>query len=712
MGHSADGRAIQEAGGGAEQLAEAAQLLERAFALQALGILPEAKAAYRQLLKLSPNHFDALYALGRLEYGAQSFSAAEALLRGAALANPGSADAHKHLAATLKALRRLPDAQESYRRALALNPDDAVALNNLGNLCRELNHLQEAIESFDKAVAIRHDIAEVHYNRGLTLLDLARYDDALASFDRALSVNPAHAAALSDRGSALCWLGRYGEALDCFDRSLALAPANASAWANRAQALLQMNRVSDSLASCERALALSPGAPDPRAVVILGQCFERLGRIKEAITSYDAALAIKPDLEPAISNRIYCFDFAENADFEVLRDARRIWWERIGAPIAASAPRDHQNDRDPDRRLIIGYVSSDFRQHSAALAFKPVLRHRDKAQFEIVCYSCATQTDAVTDEFRQMADRWRDASQWTEERLAREVRADSVDILVDLAGHTEGNRLRTFARKPAPVQAHGWGGITPPGLPTIDYVFADPVSIPAPVRQLFCETIYDLPCILTVEPLPPGVTHAEAPALTNGFVTFGVFNRINKITDAAVAIWSRVLLQVPHSRLLVKHGALDDPAVRGNLLARFARVGVPTERIALMGSSPRPEHLAALNNVDICFDPFPHNGGASTWDALQMAVPVIARLGNTLSGRAAAGILTAAGLPDWVAQSDEAYVEIALRWASQVGALAALRRALPARIAATAAGDPVRYAQAVGNAYRTMWRAYCARAGA
>jgi len=709
MGNSAGKRTLGKGRLAKAQAPGVERLFARALALQASGVLPDARAVYRQLLQLSPSHFDALYWLGRLEYGAQSYEAAEALLRDAVRANPRSADAHKHLAATLKALRRLEEAHESYRRSLALNPNDAVALNNLGNICRDLNRLQEAVDCFDKAVAIGSDIAELHCNRGLGLIEVARYDDALASFDRALAINPRYAVALGGRGSALCWLGRYAEALECCNQSIALDPANVVAWSNRAQALLQMNRVSEAIQSCERTLVLSPSAPDQHAVATLGQCFERLGRIKEAVASYDAALAIQPDFEPAISNRIFCLDFAEDADFEVLRDARRIWWERIGAPIAASAYRDHPNKPDPDRRLIIGYVSADFRQHSAALAFKPVLLHRDREQFEIICYSCSPWKDAVTDAFRQMADRWRDASQWTEEQLARQIRLDAVDILVDLAGHTEGNRLRAFARKPAPVQAHGWGHVTPPGLPTIDYVFADPVSIPEQVRHLFCETIHDLPCILTIEPLPGGVTNAETPALANGFVTFGVFNRINKITDTATAVWSRILSSVPHSRLLLKHGTLDDPVVCGNLLARFARFGAPTERIMLMGSSPRVEHLAALNNVDICFDPFPHNGGASTWEALQMGVPVIARLGNTQVGRAGAAIVTAAGLPDWVAASDEAYVDIAVRWASQIPALAALRRDLPARIAATAAGDPVRYAQAVGNAYRTMWRTYCAR---
>jgi len=704
MASSARGEAIPQA--------DAAQLFERALSLHGSGLLTDAMAVYRQVLGLAPDHFNALYLLGRLECGARSYREAETLLTRAVQADPQSADAHLHLGIVLAALQRYPEARARYREAIALKPDDALALNNLGGVCRHLDQPQEALESYDRAIAVRGDLAELHYNRGLLLLDLARYDEALAGFDRALAINPRYAAALGDRGNALYRLARYAEALASYDRAVALEPASAGAWSNRAQVLLGQNRVSDAIASCQRALAVSPNVPDPHALVMLGQCFERLGRIKEAIAACDAALAIKPDIEAAISNKIFCLDFAENADFEMLRDARRVWWERIGTRLAASPPDRHPNDRDPDRRLVIGYVSSDFRLHSAALAFKPVLRRHDKTQLEVVCYACWPQQDAVTQEFRQMADRWRDASQWSDERLAAQIRADAVDILIDLSGHTEGNRLGVFARKPAPIQVHGWGHVTPPGLPTIDYVFADPVSVPAQVRHLFDEAIYDLPCILTIEPLPAGVAHAETPALANGFLTFGLFNRINKISDAAAALWSRILRELPQARLVLKHGSLDDPAVGASLLDRFGRFGAPTERIALMGSSPRLDHLAALNKVDICFDPFPHNGGASTWEALQMGVPVIARLGNTQVGRAASAILTAAGLPDWVADSDEAYFGIAVGWASRISALAALRRALPGRLAASAAGNPARYAEAVDNAYRTMWRTYCARRSA
>ena len=268
------------------------------------------------------------------------------------------------------------------------------------------------------------------------------------------------------------------------------------------------------------------------------------------------------------------------------------------------------------------------------------------------------------------------------------------------------NRCR-LARKPAPIQAHGWGHGTGTGLPTIDYLFSDPVAIPAAVRHLFAETIVDLPCFVTLAPLPAGIARAPTPAIANGFITFGVFNRISKISNEAVEVWSRILERVPGSRLLIKDTALDAQLVRDNLLARFAACRLPAESVDLLGATSRDEHLATFNRVDIGLDPFPQNGGVSTWEALQMGVPVVAKLGHSLPSRAAGSILTALGLPDWVADSDEAYVEIAASRGSRIGELDKLRGELPGQIRAAAAGNPVSYVQAVDAAYRAMWKRYC-----
>ncbi|MEZ2141476.1 tetratricopeptide repeat protein [Bradyrhizobium sp. DN5] len=705
MGNSVGQRAFQNARLQKRQKAEVLPLLGHALQLHKMGLLPEAQTAYRQLLQLAPNQFIALHMLGTLESDAKNYQQAEILLSRAVTVDPRSAEAHMSLGVARNGLRRHDEARESYRKALVLRPNYALALSNLGNASVALDLVQEALESYDKALAINANLAEAHNGRGWALCRQRNYDEAVASLNRALSIKPDYASALANRAIALRELQRFDEALADGDRAIALAPDDANGWLARAGVLLQIQQIAQASHDCEKALAIAPDSIQAHSV--LGLCLAGLGRVEEALASFDRALDIQPDLQSAISNKIFTLDFVPNASVEQHQQARRVWWEQIGAKIASEAAGPHDNDRDLDRRLVLGYVSSDFNAHSAAFVFKPVLQHHDRAQFEIVCYSCSSKVDATTGEFQGFADRWRDASQWTDDRLAAQIRADGVDILIDLSGHTRGNRLAVFARKPAPIQVHGWGHGTGTGLPTIDYLFSDPVAIPFAVRHLFAETVVDLPCFVTLAPLPAGIARAEAPALSNGFVTFGVFNRISKISDEAVEVWSRILERVPGSRLLIKDVALDDQLVRDNLLARFAACRLPAERVDLLGATLRSEHLASFNRVDIALDTFPQNGGVSTLEALQMGVPVVAKLGTSLPSRAGGAILTALGLPNWVADGNEAYIEIAASGAAQIGDLDKLRRELPGQIDAAAAGNPASYARAVDEAYRAMWKSYC-----
>ncbi len=705
MGNSVGQRAFQNARLQKRQKAEVLPLLGHALQLHKTGLLPEARVAYRQILQLAPNQFMALHMLGALESDAKNYQQAEILLSRAVAADPRSADAHMSLGIALNGLRRHDEACASYRKALALRPNHAATLSNLGNASVALDLHEEALHSYDKAIALNANLAEAHNGRGWALCRQRNYDEALASLNRALSIKPDYAAALANRATALRELQRFDEALADGNQAITLAPDDANGWLARASVLLQIQQIAQASHDCEQALAIDPDSI--QAHLVLGLCLAGLGRVDEALASFDRALDIQPDLQSAISNKIFTLDFAGDATVERHQQARRVWWERVGAKIASEAMAPHDNSRDPDRRLVLGYVSSDFNAHSAALIFKPVLQHHDRTQFEVVCYACSSKVDATTSEFQGIADRWRDASQWTEDRLAAEIRADGIDILIDLSGHTRGNRLGVFARKPAPIQVHGWGHGTGTGLPTIDYLISDPVAIPFEVRHLFAETVVDLPCFVTLASLPTEIPRAPTPAISNGFVTFGVFNRISKISDEAAQVWSSILERVPGSRLLVKDVALDDQLVRENLLARFEACGLSAGRVDLLGATLRSDHLASFNRVDICLDPFPQNGGVSTWEALQMGVPVVAKLGNSLPSRAAGSILTALGLPDWVADSHEAYIEIATSRGSEISELDRLRRELPDKIRAAAASNPVSYGRAVDDAYRAMWRRYC-----
>ncbi|BBO12678.1 hypothetical protein TM102_41480 [Bradyrhizobium sp. TM102] len=315
----------------------------------------------------------------------------------------------------------------------------------------------------------------------------------------------------------------------------------------------------------------------------------------------------------------------------------------------------------------------------------------------------------MTAKFNSLADVWVDAWQLSDDELADRIQADKVDILIDVSGHTTGNRLQVFARKPAPIQATGFGHATGTGMQTMDYVLADPVFIPQSARHLLAEKVFDLPCLNTIDPIldvPP----SELPMLRNGHVTFGVFNRVNKISDKAIRVWSKVMREVVGSKIIIKHTLLDDPMVRDGLLARLVNQGIPEENITCLGSSARAEHLQAFARVDISLDPFPQNGGVSTWESLYAGVPVVAKLGHGASSRAGGAIVAAVGLDDWVAEDDDGYVEIARKFASQPEYLAKLRAGLPAQIAASAAGNVAIYTRRVEEGYRQFWRDYCAAA--
>jgi len=713
------------------------ELLPRAVAAYRAGRLAEAQAVCGQILALLPDHFDALHLLGvsALE-GSQLDLAEEALTRAVEI-EPRNPEALSNLGLTMFTRKRFEEARKCQERAIALKPNLVVALTGLGNTLMRLGRPEEAIAAHERAIALKPDYADAYCNRGMALLPLNRNAEANQSFDRALSLHPRHMEAMFGKGLASVNLRHFNEALAAFDAALAIRPNAAQVLAQRGRLHQQAGRFDPAMADFNAALALDPRqdvallgfaqisvirdniAPamdacrkvleqNPASEVAwtwLGECFSRQGDLATALEHFERALALKPDFGDAITAKIFLLDFMPEAGFAEHQAARREWWSRIGAHIARRPPQ--LRDRDPERRLTIGYVSSDFRSHSAALVFLPVLRHHNHGAFRIACYSCSPLRDMMTEQCRAAADVWVDAWQMSDEELTDRIEGDQVDILVDLSGHSAGNRLPVFARKPAPVQVTAWGSGTGTGLPTIDYFFADPVTVPEHARHLFAEQVYDLPAVITTDPLQ-GWQPTPLPMLRNGHVTFGVFNRIDKISEPALALWSRLMAALPDSRMIIKNGALDDPLLRDGLVARFVAHGIAQERITCLGLSTRDQHIAQFAQIDISLDPFPQNGGVSTWESLQAGVPVVAKLGLGAASRAAAGIIRAVGLDDFVAEDDDGYVAIALKWASQPAELAKLRAGLPAMVASSPAGNVETYTLRVEEGYRLFWRRYCA----
>jgi predicted O-linked N-acetylglucosamine transferase (SPINDLY family) len=601
-------------------------------------------------------------------------------------------------------LNRVEQAIESYDRAIGLKPDHADALCNRGLAELALRQLDRAKQSFERALLFQPRNVEALVGKGLVNIELKNFDEAKGALEAALAIRPGSAKILANRGRLNLEASSLEQAAADFDAALALAPKLEVALQGKAQVALAMGNTAQAILACTTLLEEYPRSAI--AMALLSACFANQGEIASAIELLDAALAIVPDAS-LIGRKIFFLDYLSDADFAVQQAARKQWWDAIGSklPRRILAPRQ----LDPDKRIVVGYVAAEFWHHSAAFALLPVLRHHDHARFEIVCYSCSPVRDEITAAFRSSADVWVDAWQMSDDELADRIQADKVDILIDVSGHTTGNRLHVFARKPAPIQVSGFGHATGTGLQTMDYVLADPVFIPQSARHLLAEKVYDLPCLITIDPILD-LPASEPPMLRNGYVTFGVFNRIYKISDEAIRVWSKVMREVTGSKIIIKHTLLDDPMLRDNLVARFVAQGIAEENVTCLGSSPRHEHLRAFANVDISLDTFPQNGGVSTWESLYAGVPVVAKLGNGASSRAGGSIVAAVGLDDWVADNDEGYAAIASKYAAQPAHLAKLRADLPARIAASPAGNVEIYTREVEAAYRQFWRDYCAAA--
>ena len=736
MANGVGSRAFQNARLQKQFRKEAPALIQGAVLAYRSGRHAEACALCRRIIEVLPDHFDALHLLGVVELECGHSTEAEQALARAISVSPRSAEAHSNLGFALFKLDRFEQARKCQEKAIALQPNFPTALTNLGNTLMRLGLVEEAIEAHDKALRLKPGYGDAHVNRGMALLLLKQAEEADRDFDRALALQPRQLQALAGKGMASLALRHFDEArrlLDSalainpdvaevriyrgqfhtqtgdvdkaeadFDAALAIDPELEAAWRGKAQIAVIRGQAAAAFAASSKVLARNPKCEI--ALLIQGTCYAMQGDVDAAIAQIDRALAIKPDFEDAITRKIFTLDFAD-VGFAAHQAARRYWWDAIGAKVARR--RLKGRDLDPDRRIVVGYVSSDFRNHSAALIFMTLLRHYDRANFKVICYSCSTERDALTDECRSLADGWVDASQLSDEELADQIESDQVDILIDLPGHSDGNRLNVFAAKPAPIQATGWGHATGTGLPTMDYLFSDPLLIPQDVRHLFAEKICDLPCFITMEPLrqPHALT---PPMIRNGYVTFGVFNRIDKISEQVLAVWSKLLAALPTSIIVIKHSALNDAFARETLIGRFVAHGIAADRVRCLGSTPRPEHLAQFADIDIALDPFPQNGGVSTWEALQMGVPVVTKLGDGCSSRASGSIVKAAGLDDWIAEDDEAYLAIAAKYASRPEELAALRGRLPSMMASSEAGNPVLYVRRVEEAYRQFWRSYCA----
>jgi predicted O-linked N-acetylglucosamine transferase (SPINDLY family) len=616
---------------------------------------------------------------------------------------PGFAEAHANLGVALRRLGRTEAAVAAYRRAASLRPDYAEAHGNLGSALLSQGQTGDAIAAYRRAIAIRPGYAEAHAYLGGALLDLGRIEDAVAACRRAIALRPDLAEAHCNLGNALREQRRFREAAAAYRRAIALWPDYAVAHANLGNALRDEGRLTEAVAAYRQAIAIKPDFA--LAHCNLGNALQDQARLQEAMAAFRRALEIDPGYAAAHSNLLMCLHYADSVSPADLHAEAVAFGRRHGA-AGCMAP--HDNPRDPDRRLRIGYVSADFRSHPVGYFLARALAAHDHATAEVYCYASQSAEDAMTARLRGHADAWRGILGLPDADAAALIRRDAIDILVDLGGHTANNRLPLFALRPAPVQATWLGYFDTTGLAEIDVILADRFVVPEGEEDRFTETVWRLPDIyLCYAPHEIDVNPAPPPALADGCVTFGCFNNHAKITAGTVRLWAALLRRVAGARLFLKNRSLADAATADALASAFAAQGVARERLILEGHSPLPDLLAAYHRVDIALDPFPFAGGTTTAEALWMGVPVVTLRGDRWVGRMSAGMLTTVGLADLVAADAEGYVRIAAALAADLPRLTALHAGLRRMLLDSPFCDGTRFARALEAACRGMWRRWC-----
>jgi predicted O-linked N-acetylglucosamine transferase (SPINDLY family) len=454
----------------------------------------------------------------------------------------------------------------------------------------------------------------------------------------------------------------------------------------------------------DRVLALKPDFVP--ALISRGKMLRLRGEVGEAVRCFREAVRLRPNDSALNTSLIFSLNFDPSIS-ERDKQFERSQWDKRHAQKFKARWRPHDNEPTPGRRLRIGYLSSYFRHDNAAYGLGNAILHRDAERFEIFCYSDTAGEDDVTDRLREQAHHWRRTRELSDDQLAELIRSDRIDILIDCVGHMIGNRLLVLARKPAPIQVTAWGEPTGTGLEAVDYLLASRVLVPEADRHLFAERVIDLPNFTgfwTPDPLPDVV---PLPALANGHITFGSFNRLAKTSEGTIRAWATILHRVPGARLVLKHPQLADPPQRMRILSAFEAHGISPGSLTFIGGTDRPTHFACYNIIDIGLDPFPHGGGMTTLDALWMGVPVVTWAGSSVSSRWAATSLVPLGLTDFVADRPESYIELAVAKAADLESLSKLRASLRTRVAVSEFGDGPRYCRTVEAAYLGMWQRWC-----
>jgi predicted O-linked N-acetylglucosamine transferase (SPINDLY family) len=498
------------------------------------------------------------------------------------------------------------------------------------------------------------------------------------------------------------------DAIEHWRQAVRASPTDATAYYNLGHYLARARCYSEAIKHLETACTLM--STEPRVYNALGYVLNKQGRNAEAIACFRQALRLDPGFIAAHDNLVYYLHYEYDCSPEDMLHEHAVWNKRHAIhirPVGESC-----NAVEQEKVIKVGYVSADFRTHSVARFLEPLLSNHDSNSIEVYCYADIEQADRITERLASYATHWRVVRELGDYDLARQVYADNIDILVDLAGHTSNNRLLVFARKPAPVQVSWLGYPDTTGMTSIDYRITDAwTDPPGETNDCYSEKLIHLPNgFLCYRPPAESEPVTSLPMINNKVTTFGSFNALPKVTPRVVRLWASILASVPNSRLIMKNKSFMDPGTQQRYRTLFMEHGIDPNRIDLLGwVSGVNAHMALYGRIDIGLDTFPYNGTTTTCESLWMGVPVLTLRGRTHVERVGASLLSRIGMYDWISESQEQYLDKAVEYAKNSRQLVTLRKEMRSRMQASTLCDGPGFARDMEQAYRFMWTEWCNR---
>ena len=594
----------------------------------------------------------------------------------------------------------LDEAIINYKKSIEINANYAQAYNNLGIAFHKLNKIDTAIKNYKKALSLKKDFAEALNNLGNAYIDFDKPKDSLQYFNKALESNPSYAEAYNGMGAANEELGNKNDALKNYQKATEIKPDYAEAYNSLGRLYSNLSKFDESLSNFKKAIQLKTNYE--KAYNNLGNLLSNLGKFDEATNAYQQAIKIKPDYPKAYSNLL--FNLIYKTDFDLnyyLSEAKKF---RLNCKTIKKLKFTYKYETNP-KKLRVGFVSADFGNHPGGYFTLGLLRELRKKNFELVAYPTIERKDELSHHFKPLFSKWRLIKKKDDENVVKQIINDGIHILIDLQGHSAKNRLPIFIYKPAPVQVT-WLGQGSTGISEIDYFIGSNYITPKDEEKHYVEKVLRLPEISQCFTPPDFDLKIEnLPAIKNNFITFGCVNKLAKVNDDVIALWSKILLSVPNSKLLLKNKLLNSKEIIDTTIQRFKKQNVKKEQLILEGESKtRKELLNIYNKIDIALDPFPFQGNTTSIEALWMGVPIITLKGNRYISHFGESINSNLNMSNWIAENYADYILKAKKFSSDINELSKIRTRLRQSCLQSPVFDSKRFSQHFDQMLWKIWK--------